>query len=104
MGGALGAALADESVTDPVDLYCRLASQVARERTHRCYRSRPTSQKIDADGVRCAPGRSRVSRASGPISLGYSHLKKRLARNPNTSAYPARTSSGCVGGNWPTHE
>ena len=36
--------------------------------------------------------------------LGYSHLKKRLARNPNTSAYPARTSSGCAGGNWPTHE
>jgi len=28
MSGVRGAALADESVTDPVDLYCRLASQV----------------------------------------------------------------------------
>jgi hypothetical protein len=104
MSGALGAALADESVTDPVDLYCRLASQVARERTHRRHRSRPTSQKIDADGARCAPGRSGVSRASRAISRGYSHLKNRLARNPNTSAYPTRTSRGCAGGNWPTHE
>ena len=34
----------------------------------------------------------------------YSQRKNRLARNPNTSAYPARTSSGCAGGNWPTHE
>jgi DNA-binding SARP family transcriptional activator len=34
----------------------------------------------------------------------YSQRKNRLARNPNTRAYPARTSSGCAGGNWPTHE
>ncbi len=29
----------------------------------------------------------------------YSQRKKRLARNPNTTAYPARTSSGCTEGN-----
>jgi hypothetical protein len=34
----------------------------------------------------------------------YSHLKKRMARYPKISEYPARTSSGWVAGNWPTQE
>ena len=41
---------------------------------------------------------SGVIRVRSPATSRYSHLKKRLARKPNTTAYPARTSSGAVGG------
>ena len=34
-----------------------------------------------------------------PYPGGYSQAKKRLARKPNTTAYPASTSSGATGGN-----
>lgn len=39
--------------------------------------------------------------ASDCAIVTYSHVKKHFAKNPKTSAYAARASSGSIGGNSP---